>query len=114
MGYRLKILTRTWSVYFMTKKQYHKKYGPGTLAMTETDDREIYFRRDKFASETIRHELFHAYLQEYSTHTLDLTCDQMEELCCDVASKHAEDLISKSKELIHALKILKVRSRRIV
>lgn len=106
IGYRLEVLNRTWSVYFLTKKQFHKLYGTGALAMTETDDREIFLRRDELSQETTIHELFHAYIQEYSAHTLELTTDQMEELCCDIACKHAQELIDKSKELLNAFKII--------
>jgi hypothetical protein len=109
LAYKLDIMSRTWVVKFLTKAQFIKKYSDTTLAIAECDEREIYLRLDKLNEENVSHELTHAYVHEHSAPTMDLTADQMEELCCDIVAKYATKIIEQSSQIIHAYKVLRGR-----
>jgi hypothetical protein len=109
LGYKLNILNRTWTVYYLTKAIFVKKYSDNTLATTECDDREIYLRLDKLKIETVAHEIMHAYFEEHSLPTMDLSPDQVEELACDIVAKYGLIIHQQANQVIHAYKVLRGR-----
>ena len=111
LAYRVTIITRPWTVQFLPKGQFVKKYGENTLAVTETDERLIILRIDKMSLETTAHELTHAYVEEFSAPTMELTTDQMEELCCDILAKHSTKIMEQASYILHAYKVLRGRKR---
>lgn len=67
-------------------------------------NREIYIKKPDLVS--IRHELFHLYLDYTYTSSAKLTAEQMEEISCDIYAykgeeigKLANDILAKLKEL---------------
>jgi phage gp36-like protein len=107
--YRIDIIGHTWTIFFLTKSQFIKKYENHCLGVTEPDERAIFLRIDKLSLETIIHELMHGYLSEHNAHTMQLSPDQMEELCCDITAKYAAKLVEQGEQIIHAYKVLRGR-----
>ena len=109
LAYKLDIMSRTWIAQFLTKSQFVKKFGDTTLAATECDEKVIFLRLDKLTFENIAHELVHAYVDEHSAPTMDLTTDQMEELCADIVAKYAIKIVEQAQQTLHAYKVLRGR-----
>lgn len=96
------VMGKLWKAYFTDTRYFNKTYGVDTLAATETDEKKVFFRAKKLPSEeTIIHELVHAYLWETGLRSMDLDVDQLEELFCELCSKHMRVLLATA-DLIKA------------
>ena len=103
----IKILTHRWVVRFLPDK----KFSSDDQAITIPYDREIHFRRSKTNLEDIIHELTHAYLDEVGLgNSAQLQPDQMEEVYCELTSKHGFTLLLQAADIYRAYQQLKKRS----
>lgn len=91
---------KSWRVYYCSTRYFNKRYGKGTLAIAECDDKEIFFRAKQLSYETAVHELMHAYFWESGMRSLDLKTHQLEELCCEIVSKHAREIILTAEGMV--------------
>lgn len=98
---------KTWTAYFCSTRYINKKYGKDTLAVSECDDKQIYFRAKALSYETAVHELFHSFLWESGARSMKLEADQMEELCAELFSKHADLIIMTGRLIIQTNQGLK-------
>lgn len=94
---------KTWTAYMCPTRWFNKKYSKDTIAITVCDDKEIFFRLKNTSHETIIHELMHAYFWESGMRSMNLNTEQLEELCCEIVSKHAK-LITATAELVFLYK----------
>lgn len=110
--FTISIIGHPWAIDYLTPKQYVRKWGNDSYAITETDEKCIYFVQDFTNLETIRHELAHAYASQLSLTELQLDDDQVEEFFCELVGKYALT-IAMQAETVHAeyvkLKMKKVR-----
>jgi hypothetical protein len=77
-----------WQVYLQSPSSYKKIHGSDSEAITYPSDREVYFNKDYFSAETIRHEVFHCYVASSPTNSATLNADQKEEQCCELFEKY--------------------------
>lgn len=97
----VRVLGHRWEVRFCTKK-YFKKHRtcPFDAAVADADSRRIYVLQGHGRRDVIIHELVHAYFHEMGANSAELTCEQLEEVFCEMAARHGEK-ISKQSRVIH-------------
>lgn len=112
LSYTIDVLTNTWKVIYLPKKKYIDLCGNHSCASADVDEREIYVRIDmvrkiKIAKETVAHELGHAYFYESGSVVMDITSEQMEELCCDIIAKYAVIIHDQAGSIVNAYKTMR-------
>lgn len=100
MKFTVTIVGHPWNVEYMKPRQYIRKWGSDSKAVTDTDEKCLYFVQDFTDLETIRHELTHAYANQLSIDELQLDEDQIEEFFCEMVGKYALT-IAMQAEMIH-------------
>lgn len=105
------ICGKRWTAYLCSSRYINKKHDKATMAITVLDDKEIFFRIRQLSKETIIHELFHAYVWELGARSMDLDVDQMEELCAEMFSKHAEVMLATSGVVLAHVEQLKANKQ---
>ena len=82
----VKVVNKKWKITVRTDKIHNARFGE-THGIAILDDRKIHIRRSSMNSETILHELVHAYQHELSFHELQLDDDQVEEWYAELFAK---------------------------
>lgn len=95
---KFKLLNRTWCLKLYTKKQYRKKIGKDSVAVCKGWKRTICLSPAGFRMETLYHELWHAYLSEF-TGGLALGIEDLEEVMCEVLAKRGQEFITLGRNL---------------
>ena len=67
---------------------YRKNHGSDSVGVTYPHEREMHFNKNFFTSETIRHELFHAYHGSAPNGSSNMDADQMEDQGCELFEKY--------------------------
>lgn len=102
---RVKTGDLTWKVSVLTPEQYVKEFGQGSLAMCLKDLREVYFIKDYITPETIRHELFHMFMELALIQSCTrLAISDFEECAAEVMGKYGEQYFKLSQALWAKLK----------
>lgn len=94
---------KPWKAKFLSPRYFTRKHGKKCAAITICDDKEIFFRAGEITKETVIHEVFHAHLWEHGAYSLSLTANQMEELCAEMFSKHAEIILATASIILARL-----------
>lgn len=97
------IVGHPWKIFLHRPKKYRELHGGDSVAITDTDKREIHFRTDELTLETIRHELVHAYVVLFNFVELDLDDDQTEEFFAELFGKHGEVMAHQAVEIFEML-----------
>lgn len=100
---KYELVGHEWKMFMCTPKKYAEMHGGGSVAITDIDKREIYFRSDAFTLETVRHELVHAYVIMFNFVELDLCEEQTEEFFAELFGKHGEVMVHQATEIFEAL-----------
>lgn len=90
---------KDWVAFFCSTRFMNKRYGKDTLAVSECDAKQLYFRTKNLSYETAVHEIYHAYIWELGARSMKLDVDQMEELGAEMFSKYA-DVVTLTGRLI--------------
>jgi len=96
---------KEWTAHCLAPSTFSRRHGKKTVAITLCDDKAIYFRIGETSKETVIHEIFHAFLSEHGASSMDLTAVQMEELCAEMFSKHAELILATAGIIMASLGI---------
>lgn len=67
-------------------------------------NREIYIKKPDLVS--IRHELFHLYLDYTYTSSANLAAEQMEEITCDIFAYKGDEITKLAEEILQKIKTL--------
>lgn len=96
-----KILSKKWKLRVLNKKDYGKKNGKDSLAVTKVHRRRIDLSPKGSDLETIIHELTHAYLYEMCLHsTHEISGDDLEEIFAEMMAKRGKELLKLADSLI--------------
>jgi hypothetical protein len=96
---RIPVVGKTWTVKFMSRKQFEKKY-PECRAITVIHRKQLVFCIEDCVREDIAHELTHAYMDELCVgDPVRLKKKQMEEHFAELISKHGETLIQQTQDI---------------
>ena len=105
MKIKFKILDKKWRIKLYPSKKYVKKHGYDSLAVTIAYKRKIDVHADGFNTETIYHELIHAYLHEMClSSTNEITKDDLEEIYSELFAKRGEEIIVLCANLMKSIK----------
>ncbi len=91
---KLAICGKEWTVHVLSKSYFTRTHGKKTAAISLCDEKKIHLRSGEILKETVIHEIFHAYLWEHGSSSMNLTAAQTEELCAEMFSKHAEIILA--------------------
>ena len=83
-----------WIIKLFTKKQYEKLHGCDSGGITISKDKQIHLIKTELIPENVRHEIFHAFVEESNTASSNLDADQMEELCATIMGCHGIKIIT--------------------
>ena len=100
---KLKIADNYWKVKLLTRKEFDNKFENG-CALTDIENKTIYFVRDNINKNTVFHETFHVFFSLALVASSELTMDQTEEVAAEVMGKYAEDYIRISRKMFNMLK----------
>jgi hypothetical protein len=95
-----KVLKKDWCLRVYNARQYSRRFGSDSIAITYTHDRVVNispFGRD---FETIAHELVHAYMYDLCTASADLDVNALEEIFAELLSKRGYELLRLAKKLV--------------
>lgn len=98
------ILGKSWRVKVVSPKTYMKNHGDDSDAITDLNKRVIDFRNDEFNIEVIRHEIFHAFLEESMVSRASLTPEQVEEIAAEIVGRYAEEICNLGNEILNKLR----------
>lgn len=94
------IMGRSWSICLVTWKKYRRIDTSDSIAVTHGHNRKLYLSPGGRDIETIRHELFHAYLFECCLHSASgIGRDDMEEICSDLFAFRGIDILKQADDL---------------
>lgn len=82
-----------YSIKYMTKSDYEKKFGRTCDANFSGSKRELTFKSDQIKKDTIMHEVIHAFYDSLllnSCHNIDI--EDQEEIFCELISTHYTDI----------------------
>ena len=101
---KFKVLGKWWRIRKMTKKQYRKKHGEDSIAITVMHKRRIDISPRGMDLDTICHELVHVYTDEMCVRSMDFTLHDMEEFYAELLSKRGLEIIRQAEKLFAMLK----------
>jgi hypothetical protein len=98
---RLKLVIRgkPWAIVLLSPTTFKKRHG-NCLAITFSDPKVIYFKRDSLNVSTVRHELFHAYMAESYLGSANLKANQVEEIAAEILAYCLPEFIAQVR-IIH-------------
>lgn len=96
---KIKIINQDWKCRAYNLKTYQKHCGCDSVALCETDLKQITFLRDELIIETVIHELVHAYASALSFVELDLDEDQSEEFFCELFSRQGIHILEQAQKI---------------
>ena len=100
----------TWTVYLVEDEDY-VVIDEGAGAVTDFNDKELFFRRGDISKEIIRHELFHVYFGYcFLGDTTELGLSDMEEIAAALIA-HKYDQIGKVSDELYK-KLCKLRDKK--
>lgn len=107
MQYKFELLGKhVWTVHYLRKHEFVKRFGAETYGITECDDKAIYLTPSRLKMETVVHELIHAYLWELCAKTADLEDDQLEEVMAEMFSKYGKQILRRADLIIEAYGVM--------
>lgn len=80
-----------WKLKVLSNEDYAREHGGSTIAMTMRDYNLIHFVEDYVDMATIRHELFHAYMNQSCVYSANLSMQAMEEVCAEIMAKYLDE-----------------------
>ena len=102
--FTIQIKGASWRIRQLTPRKFKKEHDQNWAAVTLPDSKEIHFNGDNFLPCHIRHELLHAFVSESNTESMNMTPDDMEELCCSLVGEFSIDIIKIADQIISQLK----------
>jgi predicted membrane channel-forming protein YqfA (hemolysin III family) len=76
----------------------------GEYAFMEDKLNTITFDTENFTTRTIRHELFHVYVQMCCVFHSDIIKDSFEEICSEIFARYGDTMVRQANEIYLALK----------
>lgn len=96
---KISILGKTWDIRAYSKRRYERKH-PGTVGVCLGWKKQIRFLKKGLSTETIAHELTHAYFDELCVgDPTRLKKRDMEEAYCELLAKYGETLLRQMNEI---------------
>lgn len=99
-----------WNVYLVSDSD-NVAIDEDAAASIDLLNKEIFFRESECSIETVRHELFHLYVDYCFIGTANLDQDQMEEVACELFSYRADQILKKAEQIHTKLMELKHASK---
>lgn len=100
---KIKIADSFWKIKLLTRKEFDKKFE-NAYALTDVENKILYFSDDSVNRNTVNHEVFHVFFSLALVASSDLTMDQTEEVAAEVMGKYAEDYIKITRKIFNLLK----------
>lgn len=100
---KIQIKGLDWTVFGQSNKSYARAHGSDSAAITDINEREIYFNLDHFTTSYCRHEIFHAFLASSGTSSSSLTADQVEELAAETYGDHGPVMDMLTDQIVNFL-----------
>lgn len=97
---KFKILGKSWQLRLLTKDHYKNKHGWDSVAITLMYKSKIDLSPKGLNTETIIHELVHAYMYELCTYSADLDVDAKEEIFAELMAKRGYELLKLADKLM--------------
>jgi hypothetical protein len=99
----------TWTYRCLSNEEYKKEHSdsPDSCAMTIPDSRRMDFKKErmtKYAILDVRHELLHAYVTEIFIRATNASTGDVEEVCAEIFSYHADEMIKQAEEMAKKLR----------
>lgn len=105
-----RVIKKPWTIQVVPKKDYRKKYGKDSCAVTIMHKRKIVLNQSLGADlETIIHELVHAYKSELCVYSSNLDEAAKEEFYCELISKRGKELLDLGDQLYNTIKVKLVK-----
>lgn len=104
---RFDVMGKKWRAFVLTTRDYRKKCGKDSVAITRIDKRRIYLSPEGVNKETIIHELVHAYLEELCTSSTNMDAEDLEEVFAELVAKRGRELLDLGRYLYTRLKVKK-------
>ena len=95
----VKVVNKKWKITVRSDKVHNASFGE-THGIAMLEERKIHIRRSSMNSETILHEMIHAYQHELSFHELQLDDDQVEEWFAELFGKYGRTMIKDADRLL--------------
>lgn len=107
---KLKIKDIPWRIRLFSNEVYEKEHGHDSVAMCVKHLKELHFQTKDISEATIRHEVFHAFVESCCLGSTDnISGDDMEEIGAEIVGYHASDICIISKKILTYLKKEKKR-----
>jgi hypothetical protein len=101
---KFSILGKPWKLRTLGKKEYSKKHGGDSIAITHVHKRYIDLSPKGTDRATIIHECVHAWLSEICTHSADLDEQCSEEIFAELMAKFGYQILAQAEDLFWRLK----------
>jgi hypothetical protein len=96
----MQIKGANWIIRVLSSVKYEKIHGSDSYGITIILDRRIDINKRHLTPNTVRHELFHAFMSECNTESANLDTEQLEELAASIVADFAIDLIQKTDTIM--------------
>ncbi len=100
---RIKIVDSFWKIKLLTRDAFNKQFGDG-WALTDTENKVVYFCRDNTTRNTVNHEMIHVWFSLAFVASSSLNMEQTEEVMAELMGKYAEDYIKSCRKVYNWLK----------
>lgn len=94
------VLGTSWTVHMQAPTAYRKMHGSDSEAITYPGDLEVFFNKNYFTPDTVRHETMHLFVASSGSTSSSLTKDQMEELCAELYGQHGPKMDLVTDQII--------------
>lgn len=104
---KIKIKDVNWTTEILDDNIYIKQHDDTSLGITDSDTKNIHFRKSAFSESLVRHELMHAYVSSCCVDSMsEMEPEDMEELCCEIIGMHGKQIMNLSARVFKRLKKL--------
>ena len=100
-----------WKVVVYNPKIYNKKIDKDSRALTDDEEKSIYFKADSITERIVIHEICHAYISYCNLSDAGtLKPEDMEEIFCQMIEKQGEELLNTAKYIYKKISKYKVET----
>jgi hypothetical protein len=101
--FKYNILGEYWEIQLLKPESYIALHGDDSLAITDIDDKIVYFRTDELHYKNIVHEINHTYLESQIKERKLPEETDAEEFFCNFNGKYAKQIVEDTLEIFGML-----------
>lgn len=110
--FKFKVGDEKWEAYLITEEEMielniddeHFEVDEHTKGFVEFSDKCFFIQEGCVSKGTVRHELFHVYINQHNLESADITTDQFEEVVATFLERHHDKYVKKVNELYRKYK----------